>query len=122
MFGESLRTDLCFLFLFFSPRASSLSGSEERAGGFSSVSVRVSGRHRSLAVSVGPARHPSVLLYSRTERSRREKGQEEERPERAAEARVGVRAVLQGHAGRHQGSESQRHLRRGLQDRRLHVG
>lgn len=121
MFGESLRTDLCFPFLLFSPHVSSLSGSEERAGGFSSVSVRVSRCHSSLAVSVGSARHPSVL-YSRTERSRWEKGQEEEGPERTAEARVGVRAVLQGHTGRHQGSESQRHLRRGFQDRRLHVG
>lgn len=48
--------------------------------------------------------------------------EEEERPERASETRLGVRSVLQRHAGRHQGPEPQRHLRRSVQDRGLHVG
>ncbi len=92
--------------------------SEERSGGLSGVS----GCYHPLSVSVGAAGRPSILCCSRTEGGRREEGQEEERPERAAEARVCVRTLLQRHAGRHQGPEPQRHLRRSVQDRGLHVG
>lgn len=50
------------------------------------------------------------------------KEEEEEGPQRASEARVGLCALLQRHPGSHQGPKPQRHLRGRLQDCGLHVG
>ena len=99
----------------------------ERPGGISGLPSGLSRSHlpRPLAVGV-PALHPRLqhLAGRRTERrsGRREEGEEEERPQRAAETRVSLRAVLQGHAGGDQGAESQRHVRGGVEDRGVHVG
>lgn len=50
------------------------------------------------------------------------KEEEEEGSQRAHQACVGLRPLLQRHPGSHQGTESQCHLWRRIQDRGLHVG
>lgn len=55
-------------------------------------------------------------------RRRRQKGEEEKRPQRAPETCVGVRSVLQGHASGHQGTKPQRHVRRSFKDSGVYVG
>ena len=73
----------------------------ERPGGISGLPSGLSRSHlpRPLAVGV-PALHPRLqhLAGRRTERrsGRREEGEEEERPQRAAETRVSLRAAIKG--------------------------
>lgn len=107
----------CFIFV-----------SSERPGGVSSLPGRLSWCHFTgpLAVRVALCSLLQHLARSwkegRRGRRGRQEGEEEKRPQRAPETRVGIRSVLQGHTSSHQGTKSKRHLRRGFKDSGVHVG
>ena len=64
----------------------------------------------------------TTLLRNDEAQAQTTEEEKEEGPQRTHQARVGLRPVLQRHAGRHQGTEPQRHLWRRVQDSGLHVG
>lgn len=77
----------------------------------------------SLSLSLPPDKQWEAALGRNDEaQTQTSKEEEEEGPQRATEARVSLRALLQRHPSGHQGPKSQRHLRGCLQDCGLHVG
>lgn len=75
-------------------------------------------------VSVGLSAHGREAAIFRDDEAQAQTPEEEEKegPQRAQQARVSLRPLLQRHSGGHQGAEPQRHLWRRLQNRGLHVG
>lgn len=78
-------------------------------------------QNRSSSIIAGGGRKETGARRSH-EKAQDTQKEEEEGSKRASEASVGICPVLPRHAGRHQGSEPERHLWRSVQDCGIHVG
>lgn len=72
--------------------------------------------------SAGQCSREAASSTGHLQETQNSKEKEAKGPQRAGEAGVRLRLVLQGHPSQHQGPEPQRHVRGGVQDRGLHVG